>query len=236
MLMGLLHFVLKLVVQTESLSAIQELALDFQKYVVPSFVFMAMFYSSYDVESTLVALNRYVEEDVGYAQKSIASMIMLDETVLCKQILESDIDFVTAAAEPAIEDVCKRIIGSYPEAARQHAGEEESSFFEFHLFRTLWPAVLLLDHRLRDSQTIGFRRLFMLFGVGCLVIQVISLYSYAKWWYKDLVQDFWISGHTEDIMGVVVLTAHAAAIAWICLAAWRCLGRPLSQLYAATWS
>mmetsp|Transcript_114954 Transcript_114954/g.371641 ORF Transcript_114954/g.371641 Transcript_114954/m.371641 type:complete len:319 (-) Transcript_114954:20-976(-) len=210
------HFTLKLHALVLSGVAVheelQQVAINF---IAPYVVFMAFLYGSNDIEKMLVLLNKFVEEDPEHARKALASMVHLDEDVVRTDVLSRDVVGDALEDAPSIEAVYREVIRGYPEA-KAGMPPQEDGFIQFHLQESLWPARMLLDARLSDEKTSSFRLMFHIFLTFCLLVQVtVFCLFFQQAVLKDLYHDAYLQGHTVDVLGAIVLLAHAALVVWI---------------------
>lgn len=208
---GVGHFILKIYFGNFEMGYVQELGIIVQKFLVPSFIFMAFFYASYDVEKTLIPLSKYFEEDVAYAKRTLGSMYSLQEDVIREEIAKTDI--VSYAAHPHIKEVYKVLIHRYHRVFDGFDGNSgRVCGCELRLFRSMWPAVLLLDGRLKDVESVSFRRMFMIFAVLCSLVQVLILVAFSYQVYHDIYIDVYLQGEYEDLGSFFVMLVHLLII------------------------
>lgn len=214
LLHGCVHFGLKASVWPGGLEDVAMWMSIGQHFLVPAFIFMIFFYTSCDIEKNLIPLNKYFEEDHEYAQRALRSITPMNETILRYDVMNRDT--VGEADDYTIEATYANIIQNYPAAvARIPPAELERKFMEFHLFKAMWPAPVLLDPRLHDPESLSFRMMFLLFACTCSVIQGMSVVAFSKQAYKDVVIDYWYGGQTEDITSFLVVSIHWALVLWI---------------------
>jgi len=212
LLHGILHFVLKYY-STEAFRTatwrddFSELKQVCKSFIAPACIFLVFFYSSWDIEASLVPLNKYFEEDWEAAKHALGSITPVDENVLWQLVEEHDV--VAQAEQPHIRAVYRALVKEYPICADRSPGEPKLWFNE------MWPARILLDPRLEDEDSQGFRRMFAVFLVLCLTVQIgtLGFFSYQAW--KDIYLDFWIEGHAEDLLSFLVLGTHALILCFL---------------------
>lgn len=180
-----------------------------QKFLVPSFLFISLFVKAVDIEAMLIPLNKYVEEDLDLTPKMLGCMTILEEKRLRSDVASTDI-IAEVQEPPAITNVYEYIIRAH---AQLSCYEEEVEFAP--LLSEMWPAILLVDSRLKDDDSAAFRRMFAVFLVlGGLVLLGTGTYLMTQA-LKDLLIDCLQHGHTEDAIACFVLSAHAILIAWV---------------------
>lgn len=216
LLHGVAHFVLKICDGFGDLS--HEVFQILQAFLIPSALFMAFFYSSYDLESTLVPLNKYIEEDPEYCQQAIANMQLMDEFVLSKYVLENDV--IAQVYPEGSEDTEMCITKVYDAMIREYARAQNDSrknlVFHMRITETIWPAKIILDHRLTDDSSTQMRIMFLVFLCICFPIQIFVLadFMYQAFW-KDAYIDAYLGGQTADLLGTFVLAGHALIVGWV---------------------
>lgn len=212
LLHGMGHFGLKLYYQeVEHLSELQMIS---QKFMVPAFIFMAFFYTSYDVEKTLIPLSKYVEEDCEYAKRTLGHIHFLQEDVVREEVMTTDM--VSHASHPRIKEVYKAIISRYH---RVSEGFEAKSKFccccEFRLFHAMWPATILMDSRLTDNDSISYRRMFLCFAFLACIIQLLIFVAFGYQVYHDIWIDVYHEHEYEDMGSFFVMLFHLCMVFWL---------------------
>merc|ERR1719253_2553242 len=125
-----------------------------RKFVLPGSIFFSMLSRYADVENTLVPLNHIAELEHTMEQDFspwLANMKILNERVLAFDVRHRDVYEDTLAdigRSPTLKDIILNVIKNYGNAqgvwhTRMHRS--------WGLFRSLWPASLLLDRRLDTS-------------------------------------------------------------------------------------
>jgi len=214
MVHGLCHFILKFYTSEawhtkgweDDKAEIQAIC---QVFLVPSFLFILLFVSAADVEAVLIPLNKYLEEDIVIAPKMMGCMTIFDEKQLGAAVQRND--FIAEVQQPpTIKGVYEHIIRVYPKCAE--AGEEKESLPSLW---QMWPATLLVDRRLKDDDSVAFRRMFAVFLVLSILVHAATMAYLICQALKDLLWDCLRLGHTEDIFGFLVLSGHAVLIGWL---------------------
>mmetsp|Transcript_60612 Transcript_60612/g.141200 ORF Transcript_60612/g.141200 Transcript_60612/m.141200 type:complete len:208 (+) Transcript_60612:439-1062(+) len=182
-----------------------------QNFVAPCGVFMAFFYSSYDLQSTLLPLSKFLEEDPETSQRALASLVLMEERLVAADVATHD---PVCGNFTQVDQVYTVIIQRYPDTKRQLSDAEG-----IHgIYRTMWPAAVLLDPQLEDRGSGSFRGAFMLFlGVSCAVQALIFAYFAYQGLWKDLYNDVYLEGQRGDAWSCLVLVVHAVAIGWVVL-------------------
>lgn len=184
MLQGGLHFVLKAVFHPESHTVVMWLRL-VRKFVLPGSIFFSMLSRYADVENTLVPLNHIAELEHTMEQDFspwLANMKILNERVLAFDVRHRDVYEDTLAdigRSPTLKDIILNVIKNYGNAqgvwhTRMHRS--------WGLFRSLWPASLLLDHRLDTSDPDTHTWLLVCFILlsGCVITSLLSVYIFLS--------------------------------------------------------
>mmetsp|Transcript_11903 Transcript_11903/g.23094 ORF Transcript_11903/g.23094 Transcript_11903/m.23094 type:complete len:398 (-) Transcript_11903:71-1264(-) len=177
-----------------------------QVFLVPSFLFIMLFVSAADVEAVLIPLNKFFEEDVEIAPKMLGCLNILEEKQLSSVVQRHDF-IAKVQGPPTIRGVYDEIIRAYPKLEEEEKGPV-SMMWE------VWPAILLVDLRLKDDESSAFRRMFaVLLGIIVFVhaVTIAILTCHAL---KDLLLDF-MQGQREDIIPFFVLSSHAILIGWL---------------------
>lgn len=224
---GIAHFVLDLFVQegtsmsdlipgapaqSESQVELQNMV---KHFVLPSVVFFAFLVSSYDLESQLLPISKYFEENPSHARQTAARMPFLDELEV-QQVIPK-LSLKTSDEKTTLDAVYREIIERTPELAFDSIAK--SSGMHWHLVNTLWPSKILLDPRLTCAESREFWWVLLCTSVISSVtfVLVFAYFCYQVW--KDTV-DVW-EGQYEDALSLFVLALHAAVAAWIALAKFR---------------
>jgi hypothetical protein len=180
MLQGGLHFALKAYFMPEKVVWDMYLRL-VRKFVLPGTIFLSFLVRYVDIENTLMPLNRICEQDYSQNQKNcpwLEQIQVLSERILAFDARHRDIVGVAAAKlkrPPTLNDVIVNLVEHYDKShnfwkKRKHRG--------WGLFRSMWPACVLVDHRLdwHDPETRGWLTVFAALSSGCLVVSALCLY------------------------------------------------------------
>jgi len=144
--------------------------------------------------------------------EQVVSMYILSTDVLVQAYPEASDD-----TEPCITKVYDTMIREYAHAKNKLV-EAEDTVFQLRFDQTMWPAKVILDHRLRDDSSRGLRRMYVVFLCICFPVQILIFmaFAYQALW-KDLYEDFFLEGQTYDVVGCIVLTGHAVVVGWVTL-------------------
>eukprot|EP00421_Protoceratium_reticulatum_P049223 CAMPEP_0168431960 /NCGR_PEP_ID=MMETSP0228-20121227/38650_1 /TAXON_ID=133427 /ORGANISM="Protoceratium reticulatum, Strain CCCM 535 (=CCMP 1889)" /LENGTH=408 /DNA_ID=CAMNT_0008446083 /DNA_START=31 /DNA_END=1254 /DNA_ORIENTATION=+ len=211
LLHGVLHFGLKYWHSDAFVSAtlqddMEEASTVARVFLAPALIFMMLFYSSSDIESSLIPLNKYFEEDWQYAKRTLGSIEPMDERAVRRELEGRDV--VGEAREPTIGAVYGKIIQEYP----GFAGQPET---RHKFYAEMWPAQVLLDPRLQDASSRSFRFMFMVFLAICVPVHLVSIVVMAGQAWKDIYVDVWTNKQLEDSLSFLVVASHCVFIAWL---------------------
>lgn len=186
--------------EKELLAEIDQMA---SLYVLPSLIFLAFLWQSYDLESRLLPLSKYFEEDPVQARRVLASMHFLPEDVAAHVVKQREFDFQGSDGEYLTAD---EVFTLYIKECEVYKNTEVHGvmvqFSNMHLISGMWPGRLLLDHRLADRGSHNFRVYwFVCCALGLIIIGVIVGLLVEQLWGD--VQDI-RSGQYEDLAGFVV--------------------------------
>jgi len=181
MFQGGLHFLLKAYFDPDKVVAEMYYRL-VRKFVLPGTIFFSFLFRYADIENTLVPLNRIVEQDYTKFDRNcpwLAKLQGMNERVFAFDARHRDVVGLTMeklGKAPNINDIVTNIIENYDHAyrfweQRQHRG--------WGLFRSMWPASVLVDQRLdrQDPETRAWLFVFPTMLGGCAVVSVFSLYT-----------------------------------------------------------
>jgi hypothetical protein len=183
-----------------------------QVFIVPSFLFILLFVRATDIEAMLVPLNKYLEEDVEIAPKMLGCMTIFEEQRLSSAVQRND--FIAEVQEPpTIRSVYEYIIRADPNS--EPAGDPEEQEVSVRLMWQMWPAILLVDSRLKDDESSAFKRMFVVFLVLSVLVHAATMVLLMCQALKDLLVDCLQHGQTEDIIPFFVLSGHALLIGWL---------------------
>lgn len=187
----------------------QEVENAVKNFAIPSMIFFAFLCTSYDIESSLVSLSKYFEEDPSSAKIAASKMHVLNEDAV--HHLVKHLSLKQSSSTTTLPAVYSEIIQLCPSNAP--SPQEMGTTIEWRLFGTLWPAKILLDPRLEGKDASQFR--LMAIFVKCFSILVIS-FTFGYFLFQA-VKDFNDVRHgmVEDSCSLVVLTLHAGIVAWI---------------------
>jgi len=209
---GVCHFILKFYTSEawrtiDSADDRAEIRQICQVFLVPSFLFILLFVSAADIEAMLIPLNKYFEEDTELAPKMLSTLTIFEERQLSLAVQRND--FIAQVQEPpTIRSVYEHIIQAYPRC-------EEEEEVSVALLREMWPAILLVDSRLKDDESYAFRRMFAVFLVLNVLVHAATIACLMCQALKDLLWDCLQQGYTEDIIPFFVLSGHALLIGWM---------------------
>lgn len=180
MFQGGLHFVLKAVYAPDQPLSVEGLTL-LRKFVLPGTIFFSFLLRYADIENTLVPLNRIAEQDYTKTQRNcpwLSQLTVLNERVLAFDTRHRDVVGATASSigkSPTIDDIIANIIANYDDA---HKIWLRRHHHNWGLFKSMWPASVLLDSRLdrKDPETNSWFTVFEICGSSCLMASALSLY------------------------------------------------------------
>lgn len=187
-------------------------------YVVPAVVFLSFLYKAYDTEQSLLPLSKYFDEDPEAARANLSRMKMLPEAK-CAQVLSSDfwgrLEAVHSKGDLGIdEDV---VFAAFIEKAAEdytEDDEEVEALSRWRLVSTLWPAKLLLTHRIKGVEAQRFQLAWSGFSAFSFFIIMLTL----AWLCRATLMKF------EDVMngqgstdwaGLLVFFAHLGLWAFL---------------------
>lgn len=151
-------------------------------YFVPTIVFLAFLWSSYDIEANLVPLSKYFEENPDAARRNLGKMPFIPEATAA-HIVRSGLSFKTPGGGPCeTSEVYKELI-SRAEKADPQSIEDMS---DWRLVSTMWPAKLVLDPRLADQASMQFRWAWYVFSGLTLLTMAFIFYFFIKQGLGDL--------------------------------------------------
>jgi hypothetical protein len=181
--------------------------------VVPAVVFFGFLVSSYDLESQLVPLSKYFEENPIMARQLTARMPFLDEGEVKKRI--PSLSLKTSDEKTTLDAVYREIIEKTPELwADDHHGREPKGM-QWHLLSTLWPSKILLDPKLTCAESRQFFRILVLVGAINNIIMIGFVVYFCFRVYTDCMDVY--HGQHSDIMSLIVFALHAAVVGFVVL-------------------
>lgn len=216
MLVGVLHFVLKAYFRPVSEGNAVSFFGMVRQFGLPGIIFLCLLARYADIEETLVPLNRISERDVATGLHStwLSRVTKMSERVLAFDARKRDV--VGSCQKeigraPTLDDVLTNMIDHYKQAEEAWGRRLHR---EWGLFRSMWPAAVLLDRRLdsQDPDTLSWLRAFSLLACGCIVACLSSLYLL---FFRMLFTGSLEAMHqlnTEILLGDAVLVFHGVLI------------------------
>jgi hypothetical protein len=210
-LQGVLHFALKAYCDpAKSLLDLDMWLLIVRKFLLPGTIFFSFLWRYGDIHNTLMPLNRVVEED--YTQKEqhcpwLSKLQAMNERILSFDARHRDVVGSAAAKvgkAPTIADIVQNIVDNYDNAREIWSGRIHR---DWGLFRSMWPASVLLDPRLdrNDPETREWLSVFAILVSACIATSSVSLYLL---FFIDQVKSF----ETETSLANFVLGCHGLLI------------------------
>lgn len=183
-------------------------------YIVPCAIFFTLYDSASDVERHFVPLTKFYEENPAYAKEQLGRSELYEEeelkraTVKSRQNIRSASQGNTYSLDQLLEETLKvaepyagkSAMTPNPATQQSSASVQHQSKVSRNIFKGLWPAKLLLDPRLDDENSIGFRRAWRVFSVLFIFIQtmvLLSLLSSGSQELYDAQPDHYPIGATE---------------------------------------
>jgi len=218
---GIIHFILDLFVQDgyhagdllPGAPARNEMEAEMQNmlkhFILPSVVFFAFLVSSYDLEAQLLPLSKYFEENPSYARQTAARMPFLDEEEVQKVIPRLSLKI--SSDTTTLDAVYHELIEKTPELFIDE--KQEKGGISWHLFKTLWPAKILLDPKLDCDEAKSFRRLLFVTNIVSALLHALVFVYFCYQAYQDVMDVH--EGQYEDSMALIVLVAHAAVAGYM---------------------
>lgn len=223
---GALHFVLHAYCspETQTLTTLFRLI---RKFVLPGAVFFLIMFQYSDVENTLVPLNHLAELEISETQQHspwLTKLLIIDERVLSFDVRHRDVFAETQlqlGRPPTLDDILQSVIDSYDASNIQwHAKVHK----QWGLFRSMWPAAILIDKRLdrTDQPTRQWLYTCAIISGGCIFMSLLSVYvllactAHIAWatFFSDF-KTLFTEGYISDAGRVVVngtVLAHAVLI------------------------
>lgn len=187
----------------------EEMKSMFKHFILPSVVFFAFLISSYDLEAQLLPLSKYFEENPALARQTAARMPFLDEGEVQKVIPK--LSLKTSSETTTLNAVYLELIEKTPELF--HEEKKERSGIHWNLFKSLWPAKILLDPKLTCDESRSFRRLVMFTSFLSLLLTTAIFVYFCYQVGKDCADVYY--GQLEDLLSLLVLGLHAAIVGWM---------------------
>lgn len=226
MLQGGLHFALKAWLEPDNLP-FEVWARLLRKFVLPGSIFFSMLFKYADVEKTLVPLNRIAELDLSQAQNYrpwLANAKVVNERVIAFHVRHRDLysDTMTDIGRaPRLRDLMQSVINSYESASRSWSARKDGSW---GLFRSMWPAELLMNRQLdwNDKETRSWLQVSFIVAGASATLSLLSAYSLLaalssdKWQIfaaniKSAIETRHVS-HTATNLALVVSVCHAVLV------------------------
>lgn len=182
MLQGGLHFALKAYFAPDQVEGSEMVYVRIvRKFVLPGTIFFAFLLRYANIENTLVPLNRICEQDLTKDKRDcpwLSTVKVLSERVLAFDARHRDVIGQTEAklGQPAtINDIVQNMLENYDYA---HKFWSRRKHRDWGLFRSMWPAAVLVDVRLdrTDPETRAWLTVFAIMVSGCAIVCLGSLY------------------------------------------------------------
>lgn len=201
-------------------------------YFVPTMFALLFLYPSYDIESMLLPLSKYWEEDPRWARQSLNRMVFVDETEVAA-IVMSGLNLSKDGMQ-GMQDACNEIVARCPnsdgfpdgvqapsphpstsveEGAAASISEDKWVQSPWRLVSRMWPAQLLLDDRLSDVGSTSFRRAWLCFGTLSLGLMLFVFFFFIRQVKKDIFDV--VEGQYPDSGALAVEVAFASVTGWI---------------------
>lgn len=223
MFQGSLHFVLKAYFDPEDIHIFMWLRL-VKKFALPGAIFFIVLFRYADVENTLVPLNHIAELEVTTEQDTspwLANMKILNERVIAFDVRHRDVYSDTVAdlgRLPGLNDIVQNIMTNYESAKGVWSTQIHRNW---GLFRSMWPAALMLDRRLdwNDQETRSWLLVASVLVVASSITSLLSVFSLlsstsrGSWIILGANMQSVITGqkwtHTACVLGLVTIVGHA---------------------------
>jgi len=181
MLQGGLHFVLKAWFEPEDV-VFEAWARLLRKFILPGSIFFSMLFRYADVENLLVPLNHIAELEVTQKQNYcpwLANCKVVNERVIAFEARHRDVYSDTMSEigrAPCLDDIMQNVIKSYESASRVWSTRNHRSW---GLFRSMWPAELLLNRQLdwNDKDTRSWLQVSFLLAGASATLSLLSAYG-----------------------------------------------------------
>lgn len=188
-------------------------------YFAPAGAFLAFLAQAYDTESQLLPFSKYMDEDPVTARKTLSKMPVVPEDVASAAVHQG-LCFPKGKEDHTIDECLAQLVTvtgagigldlkSVPELMGDveggHGGKAGSSV---GFVAEMWPAVLLLDRRVIDTDSVTFKKVWNGVCAIVFVIAVLCFCFFVKAAAKD-VQDV-REGSPEDGGGLLVEATYAA--------------------------
>jgi len=223
---GALHFVLKAYCSPEiqTLTTVMRLV---RKFVLPGFVFFVILFRYSDVENTLVPLNHLAELECTEDQHHspwLTRLLIMNERVLAFDVRHRDVFAETQlqlGRQPTLNNIFQNVVDHYDTSKNQWQARVHK---QWGLFRSMWPAALLIDKRLdrTDNPTRQWLYTCAILLGGCILMSLLSVYlllactDHIAWYaffgdFKTLFTEGYIADVGHVLVNVTVL-CHAVLI------------------------
>jgi len=188
MFQGGMHFAVKIIVKwylPSSISKEEEIDVMYvrlvRKFVLPGTIFFSFLLRYADIENTLVPLNRICEQDFDKSSRScpwLGKIQVLNERVLAFDARHRDVVGAARTAlgkKPSLQEIVQNMLDNYEQA---HKFWQRRSHRDWGLFRSMWPASVLLDRRIdrHDPDTFAWLCAWAVLCAGCFIVSMGSLY------------------------------------------------------------
>jgi len=226
MLQGGLHFAVKASFEPENIHFIMWLRI-VKKFVLPGAIFFLVLFRYADVENMLVSLNHIAELEVTQDQDSspwLARMKIMSEQVIALDVRHRDVYSDTLAdigRQPGLDDIIQNVVANYEAAKDVWSTQIHRSW---GLFRSMWPAALMLDRRLdwKDKDTRSWLQVSSIMVGGSAITSLLSVYcllastSHDSWHlvavnFKSVISTHQVT-HTATMLGLLIIVVHAVTV------------------------
>jgi len=184
-------------------------------YVAPSAVFMAFLFASYDTESKLVPLSKYIEEDPDEMRRIVANMPVLEEEEAAR-VVEKGLPFQSQAepceAVEAYKELVKECIAE--QDRMKGAATPEETLGTWRLVGTQWPARILLDAHLCDERSVNFRYTWYAFSVISMAVIGFVFVTFVLQAFKDF-NDVFVEGQRPDTAALIMEIVFSGFSGWL---------------------
>lgn len=217
MLQGGLNLLLKIYYDSHRFESGEAYLMMARKFVLPGYIFLAFFMKYVDIEDSLIPLNRLAEKDYSQENRhcaTLAKVLAMDERVMAFDARHRDIIGECESSlgrKPTLDDIFKKIIEGY-EAA--HIMRAKHVNHHWGLFRSLWPASVLVDRRLdwRDSRTREWLISFNSLLGACIFAALISVLFFFRNIYENLSRPEYITHRSAIVLDTAVLVCHGILV------------------------
>lgn len=184
-------------------------------YFAPVIIFFMFYKDAHDIEYELLPLNKYFEEDPEQARGTLGDIAFVPEG-RAHAIVESGLTLHTHGEGAAFsqEEVLTEVIERF--ATDRSVRPARDSIFR--VVSACWPAKILLDPRIKDDNTIAFKKLWRVYSVFTLGLKGLIVVFFVKQIIGDLVDVLW--GHWSDVCSEIVAMAHLSLVLWLIRIDW----------------